>query len=170
MTSKGNRSNDDYIARLERELSELRNENVTLKANRAQMRKDGDMSREYVNISDHILLLVPQYLFPRIKFLPKNWEVYDPRNKNNFAALVKKKVKGKLGNKSFAEAWTGIITDEIIRKYSELRCKVNNHIRDEFLCKLWFLWRVCHCDIMRADISCNTAVYYYYKAIRKLVR
>jgi hypothetical protein len=147
MTSKGNRKNDDYIARLERELSELRNENVTLKAkrgrkSRAQMRKDGDMSREYVNISDHILLLVPQYLFPRIKFLPKNWEVYDPGNKNGFAALVKNKVRGKLGDKSFAEAWTGVITDEIIRKYSELRCKVNNDIRKEFLCKLRFLWTV----------------------------
>jgi hypothetical protein len=174
MTSRGNRNNDDYVAHLERELSELRSENCTLKAkrgrkSRAQMRKDGDVSREYVDISDHVLLLVPQFLFPRIKFLPKNWEEYDPKNKNNFAGLVKQKVKKKLGNKSFAEAWTGIITDEIVRKYSELRCKVNNHIREAFLGKLR-LWRVFHCDSMRTNIDFVTAIYYYYKSIRQLVR
>ena len=93
MATRGNENNDDYIARLEREVSELQRENGTLKTkggrkSRAQMRRDGQMSREDVMISDHILLLVQQYLFPRIKFLPKNWEVYDPNNKKNFAALL----------------------------------------------------------------------------------
>ena len=165
MALRGNENNDDYIACLEREVSELRQENVTLKTkggqkSRAQMRRDG-MSREDIMISDHILLLVQQYLFPRIKFLPKNWEVYDPNNKKNFAALVKQKVRGKLKNKSFAEEWPRIITGKIIRKYGELRCKVNNHIRPAFLGELRF--QGYYCGIMQTNNVFITTVDYYYK-------
>lgn len=121
---------------------ELQSEVGTLKAKggwktKAAMRKNNKLSPEDVGLSNDILLLCQQYLFPRIKFLPKGWEVYDPKNKKNFAGIVKVHLKKKLQpNKTFAEEWPRIIMDEIMRKYDKMKCNVNNHIRPVFLGEL----------------------------------
>ena len=132
-----------YIARLENDVSGLRSEVVVLKVKggwrktKKERIKDKNMSAEELHLSDAVLTLCQEYLFPRVKFLPDGWEVYDPTNTSNFAAImVKRKLQGKLrGGMRFAEQRPHIITDEIMWKYSEMRCNVNNHIRKAFLGK-----------------------------------
>lgn len=139
-----------YVARLENEVSGLRNEVVVLKANgggrktKKERIKDKNMSAAEVHLSDTVLTLCQEYLFPRVKFLPSGWEKYDPTNTSNFAAMVKRKLKGKLREgMTFADQWPLIITDEIMSKYSEMRCNVNNHIRAAFLGKFGNVKRYC---------------------------
>jgi hypothetical protein len=131
-----------YVARLENEVSGLRTEVVVLKAKgggwktKKERIKEKNMSAEELHLSDAVLTLCQEYLFPRVKFLPNGWEIYDPTNTSNFAAMVKRNLKGKLrGGMKFAEQWPLIITDEIMSKYSVMRCNVNNHIRKAFLGK-----------------------------------
>ena len=50
------------------------------------------MSRADVLFTDKVWNFCQQFLFTRVKFLPRGWKVYDPNSTTNFAALVKRHV------------------------------------------------------------------------------
>ena len=135
---------DNYIALLKKEVAELKVEIAALKARgggkrtKASLIKSTCLSREDVLFTDKVWSFCQQFLFTRIKFLPKGWKVYDSSSTTNFAALVKRHVKVAEGV-SFGDEWRRIMIDAIIRKYTDMRCNVNNNIRKAFKGKFFIL-------------------------------
>ena len=128
---------DEYIAQMEKELSKLRGEVAVARARgggkktKANIIKTTCMNQKDVMLTERIWTFCKEYLFPRIKFLPKDWKVYDRSNRTNFAALMEMHIKIDEGD-IFEDEWYRIIIDAIIKKYTDMRCNVNNHIRDTF--------------------------------------
>ena len=120
---------DEYIAKLEQELEETKAQVVAMKAKGGEADK-GEL-RADILFTDKVWNFCQQFLFTRIKFLPKGWKVYDQKSTTNFAAIVKRHVKVGEGV-TFGGEWERIIVDAIIRKYTDMRCNVNNNIRKMF--------------------------------------
>ncbi len=74
-------------------------------------------------------------LFPKYKFLDKNWHVCDLDNKNSLLSFVSTKVKDQnlhmrivtMGAK-FEDQWERIYVPVIRSKYQTIRCNLNNDI------------------------------------------
>ena len=118
-------------------MAELRKELAVTKARggvirtKANLIRTTSLSQADLLFTNKIWDFCTEYLFTRVKFLPKGWKVYDPNNNTNFAALVKEHIP-MASNVCFEDEWQRIIIDAIIRKYTDMRCNVNNHIRDTF--------------------------------------
>jgi hypothetical protein len=129
MTQRCGESTEDYVSRLESELEELRNEvRVLLNSRR------GNLNEDDVLFSDDAMTFAAQYLFPRFKFLNKGWTTHDPTKKKGLSMLVKRHLPIRKG-KTFAEEWNKIIAPAIAKKYTDMRCNVNNKIHSSFLRK-----------------------------------
>jgi hypothetical protein len=142
MVARRGESTTDYIARLETELEELRAEVTLLRANRehgnrkskAQLRKEYCLSEDDVLFSDDVMSFTAEYLFPRFKFLKKGWTKHDPTKQKGFSMLVKRHMPIRKGT-TFADEWDRIIAPAIAKKYTDMRCNMNNLIRRTFVCK-----------------------------------
>jgi hypothetical protein len=136
-SSNQHRNKDEYIAQMERELSKLRSEVAVSKARghgkrtKADIIKFACMSQKDVMLTERVWSFCKEYLFPRIKFLPKGWKVYDQNNRTNFAALMEKHVTIDEDD-TFEGEWHRIIINAMNSKYIDLRCNVNNQIRETF--------------------------------------
>jgi hypothetical protein len=136
-TSRQYRNKDEYIARMERELTELRSKLAVSTARGGSKGTKANLIRSTCLSPDDILFTKKiwdyciEYLFTRIKFLPKGWKVYDPNKTNNFAGMIEKHIQV-APNLRFEDEWYRIMIDAIISKYSDMRCNVNNHMRDTF--------------------------------------
>ena len=73
-----------------------------------------------------------QYLFPRFKFLDQGWMEHDPGKKKSFSAFVQRKLKIRPMTQ-FADEWDNIIAPAIVKKYTDMRCNVNNAVRRTFI-------------------------------------
>jgi hypothetical protein len=141
MTQRRGESTEDYISRLESELEELKNEVRVLlnsrrgnRTSKAELRKEYGLNEDDVLFSDDAMTFAAQYLFPRFKFLNKGWTTHDPTKKKGLSMLVKRHLPIRKG-KTFAEEWNKIIAPAIAKKYTDMRCNVNNKIRSSFLRK-----------------------------------
>ena len=142
MVARRGESTNDYIARLETELEELREEVRSLRASRehgnrkskAQLRKEYCLSEDDVLFSDDVMTFTAEYLFPRFKFLNKGWTKHDPTKPKGLSMLVKRHMPIRKGT-TFAEEWNRIIAPAIAKKYTDMRCNMNNLIRKTFVCK-----------------------------------
>jgi hypothetical protein len=142
MVARRGESTTDYIARLETELEELRAEVTLLRANRehgnrkskAQLRKEYCLSEDDVLFSDDVMSFTAEYLFPRFKFLKNGWTKHDPTKQKGFSMLVKRHMPIHKGT-TFADEWDQIIAPAIAKKYTDMRCNMNNLIRRTFVCK-----------------------------------
>lgn len=136
-SSQQYQNKDEYIAHLKRQLSAARSELAVTKARggrkgtKANLIRSTCLSPEDILFSSKVWDFCSEYLFTRVKFLPKGWKVYDPENRTNFAALIKRHIPI-APNVCFENEWHRIIIDAIIKKYTDMRCNVNNHIRDTF--------------------------------------
>ena len=73
-----------------------------------------------------------EYLFPRFKFLNKGWTKHDPTKPKGLSMLVKRHLPCK--GKTFPEEeWDRIIASAIAKKYTDMRCNMNNMICKTFL-------------------------------------
>jgi hypothetical protein len=127
---------------LETKLEELREEVRLLRASRkhgnrkskAQLRKEYCLSKDDVHFLDDVMTFTAEYLFPRCKFLNKGWTKHDPTMKKGFSMLVKQHMPIRSGM-TFAEEWDLINAPAIAKKYTDMRCNMNNLIRKTFVCK-----------------------------------
>jgi hypothetical protein len=136
MARHGN--NDEYIADMEDELKELREEVKALRGKRAKLntsksalRKELHLSEADVLFYDEIREFTTQYLFPRFKFLHEGWSDIDPTDRKCLSSVVRRHFPIKDG-RVFEEEWSRIMVPTIASKYSQMRCNVNNMIRDAF--------------------------------------
>lgn len=143
MEARRGESTNDYIARLETKVEELREEVRRLRASREhagnrkskdQLRKEYCLSEDDVLFSDDVMTFTAEYLFPRYKLLNTGWTKHDPTKKKGFSMLVQRHMPIRSG-KTFAEEWDRIIAPAIAKKYTDMRCNMNNLIRKTFVCK-----------------------------------
>ena len=83
-----------------------------------------------VLFSDQVMEFAQQYLFPRFKFLDQGWMEHDPGKKKSFS--VQRKLKIRPGTQ-FADEWDNIIAPAKVKKYTDMRCNVNNAVRRTFI-------------------------------------
>lgn len=131
--------NVDYITQLENKVQELRNEVRRLKSDnrggkssKDELRKTYRWTEDDLMFSDQVIRFSKEYLFPRFKFLKKGWMKYGGRKENSFSTFVKKRLPIRR-DKDFASEWDQIIAPTIVKKYTDMRCNLNNDVRTTFL-------------------------------------
>ena len=131
----------NYVTQLENKLHELRNEVRRLKSdNRGKISSKDELRRTYrwteadLMFSDQVITFAKEYLFPRFKFLNKGWIQFEPRKEKSFSYFVKRHLPIRQ-DKNFANEWEQIIAPTIVKKYTDMRCNLNNEVRLTFLRK-----------------------------------
>ena len=131
----------NYVTLLENKLHELRNEVRRLKSdNRGKKSSKDELRRTYrwteadLMFSDQVITFAKEYLFPRFKFLNKGWIQFEPRKEKSFSYFVKRHLPIRQ-DKNFANEWEQIIAPTIVKKYTDMRCNLNNKVRLTFLRK-----------------------------------
>ena len=131
----------NYVTLLENKLHELRNEVRRLKSdNRGKKSSKDELRRTYrwteadLMFSDQVITFAKEYLFPRFKFLNKGWIQFEPRKEKSFSYFVKRHLPIR-PDKNFANEWEQIIAPTIVKKYTDMRCNLNNEVRLTFLRK-----------------------------------
>ena len=131
----------NYVTLLENKLHELRNEVRRLKSdNRGKKSSKDELRRTYrwteadLMFSDQVITFAKEYLFPRFKFLNKGWIQFEPRKEKSFSYFVKRHLPIR-PDKNFANEWEQIIAPTIVKKYTDMRCNLNNEVRLTFLSK-----------------------------------
>jgi len=141
-------SKDEYIGRLENEVIYYSDQVIVLKrelrelavwgpgrrSSKADLRKHYSLSEDDVLFSDQVMEFAQQYLFPRFKFPDKGWMNHDPSKKKSFSAFVKCHLQLRPG-KQFAKEWDTIIAPAIVKKYTVMRCNINNDVHRTFMGK-----------------------------------
>ena len=132
------RANNDEV---QEELEELRKEVRSLRASQTKLSlskkaiiKEMRLSVEDVLFWETVTEFNMQYLFPRFKFLYDGWMDIDPTDSHCFSSVVKRHFPMPDG-RVFEDEWTRIMVRSIAVKYTQLRCNVNNMIRDAFIGK-----------------------------------
>lgn len=139
-------SKDAYISRLENEVTYFAEQVKGLKqelrglaakgpgrrSSKADLRKHYSLTEDDVLFSDQVMEFTQQYLFPRFKFPDKGWMEHDPSKKKSFSSFVKRHLQLRPG-KQFADEWDTIIAPAIVKKYTDMRCNVNNDVRRTFM-------------------------------------
>jgi hypothetical protein len=85
-----------------------------------------------VLFSNQVMEFAQLYLFPRFKFPDKGWMNHDPLKKKSFSAFVKRHLQLRPG-KQFAKEWDTIIAHAIVKKYTDMRCNINNDVHRTFM-------------------------------------
>lgn len=136
-------SNDSrrYVQELEDRVSELEDLVSTLKSklimtqgkkhSKKELREMYQWDEQDVLFSDMVIAFSKEFLFPRYKFLGKNW-MENSFKRNSFSAMVRRNLVVPSGI-TFDDAWHRIITPTIVKKYTDMRCNINNECRNAFM-------------------------------------
>ena len=135
----GNASNNNgYVTFLKNKVNKLVSEVRVLKSrvaheggrrsNLRDLRLTYKWTEDDIDISEQVL----KYLFPRFKFPDKGWMEHDPSKNKSFSSFVKRHLQLRPG-KQFADKWDTIIAPAIVKKYTDMRCNVNNDVRRTFM-------------------------------------
>ena len=71
------------------------------------------------------------YLFPCFKFLKDKWDVFDPEQPKSLSNFVKRHIKIP-ERADYSDIWERVICPSIRFKYTNLRCKINNDVRNTY--------------------------------------
>ncbi len=85
---------------------------------------------EETNYTDSITQFCKTFLFPRYKFLKKGWNEYD-ENRTSLSTLVKQYVATPKGA-NFENLWERVVVSTICLKYINIKCNLNNEIKDAY--------------------------------------
>lgn len=146
-----NKSNENYIAELEEKVEALENEVRNMqsklvllqskKHSKKELREMYGWNEQDVMFSDTVMTFCKEFLFPRYKFLGRNWTEKIDTSPTSFSELVRRNLPLPRGLQ-WGDAWHRIITPTIAKKYTDMRCNINNDCRNAFLGKFVFLHRI----------------------------
>ena len=147
ITIQNRMSTKNIIAELERKIDELEEEVIELKSklsmqqgrkhSKKELRELYEWNEQDVLFSDTVMNFTKEYLFPRFKFLAKGWTTNNKTMKKCFSDMVRRHLKVPRGM-TFDSAWDRIITPTIAKKYTDIRCNINNDVRNAFVGELVF--------------------------------
>ena len=131
---------EHYIEQLEDDIKDLQAQlamSQGKKHNKKELRElygwnDGD-----ILFSNTVMTFCKEFLFPRIKFLGKGWSENNPSNKKSFSEVVRRHLPMQRGM-TFDGTWNRIIAPTIAKKYTDIRCNINNDCRTAFVGKSLF--------------------------------
>lgn len=134
-------NNNKYVETLERKVEELEDLVQELKSklillqgkkhSKKELRELYEWNEEEVLFSDTVITFCKEFLFPRYKFLGKNWMNISTKP-TSFSAMVRRNLKLARGM-TFDDAWHRIIAPTITKKYTDMRCNINNACRIAFM-------------------------------------
>ena len=125
---------EDKVVALENEVRNLQSKIVLLQGKKHSKKELKDLyewNDQDVHLSDTVMTYCKGFLFPRYKFLGKNWKEIDDKPKS-FSELVRRSLSLPRGME-FGDVWHRVITPTIAKKYANLRCNINNVCRSSFL-------------------------------------
>lgn len=135
---------NEYIRELESKVEGLENEVRNLKSklillqgkkhSKKELREMYEWNEQDVLFSDTVMTFCKEFLFPRYKFLGKNWTEKNDTSPTSFSELIRRNLPTPRGM-NFGDAWNRIIAPTIAKKYTDLRCNINNECRSAFLGK-----------------------------------
>lgn len=132
------RANDDEVQKelemLRNEVRVLRTAKTKLSTSKKAVIKELRLSEDDVLFWDTVTEFTTDYLFPRFKFLHDGWMDIDPTDRHCFSSVVKRHFPMPDG-RVFEDEWTRIMVRSIAVKYTQLRCNVNNMMRDAYIGK-----------------------------------
>lgn len=124
------RANDDEV---QKELEMLRNEVRVLRTAKTKLSTSKKAVIKELRLSeDTVTEFTTDYLFPWFKFLHDGWMDIDPTDRHCFSSVVKRHFPMPSG-RVFENEWSRLMVRNIALKYSQLRCNVNNMVRDSFV-------------------------------------
>jgi hypothetical protein len=71
------------------------------------------------------------FLFPRIKFFPKNWLVFDTQTRGTISQIIFHKFAAP-EDMTEVDCWTRIVAPAVIKKYTNIRNNMNKDCRVAF--------------------------------------
>lgn len=141
VNQRGGNDEEDYVLYLEEKINKLVTEVRKLKSEAAhaggrkgnlrEMRLTYRWTEEDIDCSEKVMKFCAEYLFPRFKFLQKGWMELS-KEKKGFSSFVKRHLPLP-DNMEFDKKWDGLIAPTIVKKYTDMRCNVNSHVRDVYL-------------------------------------
>ena len=141
MSHNTNDNTTQYIRDLESRYDEMKATVRELKAklvtskgkkhNVRELRELYDWDERDLSLSETVLSFTKEYLFPRFKFLGKDWTEYD-RNSGSFCNMVGRKLVLPRGVQ-WRDVWGRVVAPTIAKKYTDMRCNINNLTRLEFI-------------------------------------
>ena len=117
----------EQVKGLKQELRELAAKGPGRRSSKADLWKHYSLTEADVLFSDQVMEFAQQYLFPQFKFPNKGWMEHDPSKKKSSSSFVKRHLQLRPG-KQFADKWDTIIAPVIVKKYTNMRCNVNNDV------------------------------------------
>ncbi len=110
----------------------MKSQGLTMKQKmREDYQWDGDDAILVEKMSDW----VKHYLFPRYKFLKKEWMDYSEKD-NSLSSFVKKKNAASIPmSLDYSDLWDRVICPTIVNKYITIRCNLVNDIRATYKSK-----------------------------------
>jgi hypothetical protein len=85
---------------------------------------------EETNFADSVTQFYKTFLFPRYKFLKDGWCEYD-QNKSSLLLLVKQNLAMPEGA-NYKTLWERVVIPTIRLKYINIKCNLNNEIKDAY--------------------------------------
>ena len=122
---------------MERTISELKRKNDALESRLARetrmSRSDkSTWSGQEMNFVKDVNDFCKEKLFPREKFLRKNWQEYLPRDRRSFYSLCMDHLSIPEGSDP-KEIWGRVVVPAVRDKYQSMKCNLNNKIKSVYL-------------------------------------
>jgi hypothetical protein len=127
------RKKDDEIAMLKRKINALEStikdvESTSMVTGRDEVGWTGDKLIFIKDIND----FCRERLYPKEKFLRKNWQEYLPNDRRSLYSVCMKHLSIPEGSNP-KEIWDRVIVPSIRDKYQSMKCNMNNKIKSIYL-------------------------------------
>ena len=127
------------MRKMEKEITELKRKNKLLEISLLGMRHSSTPSRsktgwtgEEINFVKDINDFCKDRLYPKEKFLRKNWQEYLPNDRRSLCSLCMKQLLIPKGSDPM-DIWDRVIVPAIRDKYQSMKCNLQNKIKSIYM-------------------------------------
>ena len=127
------------MRKMEKEITELKRKNKSLEISLLGMRHSSTPSRsktgwtgEEINFVKDINDFCKDRLYPKEKFLRKNWQEYLPNDRRSLCSLCMKQLSIPEGSDPM-DIWDRVIVPAIRDKYQSMKCNLQNKIKSIYM-------------------------------------
>ena len=127
------------MRKMENEITELKRKNQSLEISLLEMRQSNTPSQskigwtgEEINFVKDVNDFCKDRLYPKEKFLRKNWQEYLPNDRRSLYSLCMKYLSIPKGSDP-RDIWGRVMVPAIRDKYQSMKCNMNNKIKSIYM-------------------------------------
>ena len=127
------------MRKMENEITELKRKNKSLETSLLEMRQSNTPSQskigwtgEEINFVKDVNDFCKDRLYPKEKFLRKNWQEYLPNDRRSLYSLCMKYLSIPEGSDP-RDIWGRVMVPAIRDKYQSMKCNMNNKIKSIYM-------------------------------------